>query len=795
MSSSKGASVPSRRKLDELARAHHSLDAAKPAQTARGKRAGLGLLRRLLDRLPRRQPADIRAILAVPFFEHSGSLLMAHAASTAFTLLAAWLAPAPWRLGFLAANVALLALRAWQLRRASVLIGAGRRTAVLPLLPGYILAGCVWSALNGIFCGYVGMLGHNEVLRVLASTFATAVSAGIAARNAGAPVFASCQIAMWILPTIAGDFAQGGLHDVLGGAILVFVATMGSIVRRLHADMLKMILVERTSAALAARFDAALSNMSQGLILYDKDGMLRVINRRFFAIFGLPGACVSAGQQASDVVRACLSAGVLKVRGATPISLEAYARDAAVRGVLTLADGRFVAVSCEALQDGGSISTYEDITERRASEARIAHMAMHDALTGMPNRVLFRDRLDQAVARLSRGEAFGLACLDLDHFKAVNDTLGHNMGDKLLQAVAARLAGCVREVDLVARLGGDEFAILLPGLERAADAQTVARRLIETVKGAYHIDGATMTIGVSIGIALAPQDGSGADALLMHADLAMYAAKADGRGGVRLFERDLSVKLAARQALERELQDALEGGVLEVRYEPIQCTRTGSVTAFAAVACWQHPTRGLLQAEQFMPFAQERGLQGALGEWLLRTACVEAAGWPAHVCLSVKLSPAQARCAGLLAGIGPCLAESGLVPARLEIEIQEAALLDEADSVLNGLRAVRALGVRLAFDNFGAALSYLSTMDRIAFDKIRIGRAFVEKLDRSERAVAIVGAIVGLGNSLGLATAADGARSDAHMAVLRTLGCGEAQGYGFDAPRTKAEIAELLAET
>ncbi len=508
------------------------------------------MLRRLL---PGHEPSDIRATLAVPFFENSGSLLIAHAASVGFCVLAVWVSPDAFPIGAVFANVVLLVLRARLLRTAAQRLEEGGPTAILPLLARYIAVGCAWSGLNGILSAYLVMGGHNEVLRILAATFGAAVCAGISARNAGAPIFATAQIGLWLLPVAVADFSNGGMRAVLGGAVLVFAGTVAAIVRRLHAGLLKMILLERTSAALATHFDAALSNMSQGLILYDKDGTLRVINRRFFAIFALPPDCVTAGERAADVMRACLSAGVLNGACVASVSLEACAREAASRGVLALSDGRFVAVSTEIMPDGGSISTYEDITERRANEARIAHMAMHDSLTGMPNRVLFRDRLGQAVARLSRGEAFALACLDLDHFKAVNDTLGHNMGDKLLQAVAARLACCVREVDLVARLGGDEFAILLPGLERGADAQVMAGRLIEAVCGIYHIDGATMTIGLSIGIAMAPRDGSGAEALMLHADMAMYAAKGDGRGCTRLFERDLSVKRAARQTLEREL--------------------------------------------------------------------------------------------------------------------------------------------------------------------------------------------------------------------------------------------------
>ncbi len=736
--------------------------------------------------------ADIRIALALPLLEQTGSLVLGHVATVLLAALTFMVTRQAWAMWLLAADVVLLVARLVHLHLAARLRARIGARATLTSMPTYRALGIAWSVVNGLMVARsLGdpALNHYHIVFL---TTALGMSAGIAARCAGTPLYALTQILCWTLPNTV-ERALGPSGDrIMVLATVVWWISLVFIVTRLYGDMFSMICVQRRSGAVAARFNAALSNMSQGLIVYDAEGTLRVINRRFFKLFGLPPDTLAEGDRAEDVARVCQAAGLLAGQACATVDFGAPGKGGTPT-ILELADGRAIALSGERMPDGGSITTYEDITERRANEARIAHMALHDGLTNMPNRLLFRDRLDQSVARLGRGEGFAIACLDLDHFKEVNDTLGHNTGDRLLQEVATRLTCCVREVDLVARLGGDEFAVLLPGIHEAGEAHGVARRLIDTISGAYEIDGASMMIGVSIGIALAPHDGTTAEALLMHADLAMYAAKADGRGGARLFESDLSTRLAARQDLERDFRRALARHEFVMHYQPIVSVAEGRVTGLEALCRWNHPQRGLVNPDQFIPFAEESGLIVPLGNWVLETACREAVGWPQPVSVAINLSPVQFRNGGLLEAVLGALERSGLAPGRLEVEITEAAILRETDATLSALRHLRALGVRVAFDDFGTGYSSLSYLHRFVFDKLKIDKSFIHDLGGSDSAIAIVRAITGLGANLNLLTTAEGVETVSQLAQLRQLGCTEVQGFLFSEPRPNEDVAMLLA--
>jgi diguanylate cyclase (GGDEF)-like protein len=738
------------------------------------------------------EPEDIRIALAAPLLEHSSSLLTAHAGLAVLALIATVVTQQRWAFWFCLSNIAMLLLRIVHLnyvRRLRARFGSG---VVLRAMIGYWALGIPWAASGGLFVAFSNADPANSALHAISLAVALGICSGIAARCAGVPAYALTQIGCWILPQAVQNLGMGPWNVLIALAMFAYLIAMISIVRRLRTDMLALICLRRRSDALASRFDAALSNMSQGLVLFDALGSLRVVNRSLYRMFGLAAGTLVEGDGMGDLARACLSAGLAEEHDASIFTLGQHPGATPAR-VIEMKDGRSISVSFSGLADGGTIATFEDITERRANEARIAHMAMHDALTDLPNRLLFRDRLDQFVARLGRREVFAVACLDLDHFKAVNDTLGHNMGDELLKEVATRLSCCVREVDLVARLGGDEFAVLLPGVAEASEACIVAKRLIETISGLYEIGGASMTIGVSIGVALAPRDGADAEALLMHADLAMYAAKADGRGGVRMFEHDLSTRLAERQDLERDFRAALEGEEFVLHYQPIVDVARGRIAAFEALVRWQHPRRGLVPPDQFIPFAEESGLVVPLGEWVLDTACSQAAAWPEKVSVAVNLSPVQFRDPGLLDAIMGALSRSGLAPARLELEITEASVLGASEATLATLRHLRSLGVKIAFDDFGTGFSSLSYLHRFSFDKLKIDKSFIGDLGVSESADAIVRAVTGLGANLNLVTTAEGVETAAQLAQLRALGCGQVQGYLFSRPRPNADVPMLLA--
>ncbi|WP_428485230.1 putative bifunctional diguanylate cyclase/phosphodiesterase [Rhodopila sp.] len=529
-------------------------------------------------------------------------------------------------------------------------------------------------------------------------------------------------------------------------------------------------------AAQHARLEAALGNMNQGLCLFGADGRLAVANRRFVEMFGEPEP-------------EALAETVLRNAGLHML-LES-GRDGAVAALsCELPDGRSIAVSQQAVASGGWVATYEDISERRATEGRLAHMARHDPLTGLPNRLLFSERMQQTLARARRGDGIAVLCLDLDRFKTVNDTLGHAAGDALLRAVTERLRQCTRETDLVVRFGGDEFVIVQEKASQPTDATALARRLVEMLGQAFDIDQQEVVIGVSIGIALSMDGLETPDALLKRADLALYRAKDDGRGTFRFFEREMDAAMQARRTLEIDLRKALAEEQFELYYQPL--VQTGGIAGFEALLRWHHPTRGLVSPAEFIPVAEEIGLIGVIGAWVMSRACIDAAGWPGALKVAVNLSPAQFRTRSLAEDAAHALSTSGLAATRLELEITESVLIQDEAAVLDSLHALRAMGIRIAMDDFGTGYSSLSYLRRFPFDKIKIDQSFVKGIEDQEDSRTIVRAVIGLGRSLGIAVNAEGVETAEQLAALRAEGCGEIQGYLFSKPKPVQEIADLL---
>ena len=436
-----------------------------------------------------------------------------------------------------------------------------------------------------------------------------------------------------------------------------------------------------------------------------------------------------------------------------------------------------------------------DVTERKQAEARIAYMAQHDALTNLPNRVLFHERLDGALSQLPRrGGLIAVHCLDLDHFKSVNDTLGHPLGDELLRVVADRLKGKLRDCDLVARLGGDEFAVI-QNIAHPNEASDLAARLIAAISASYDIQGHEVIIGGSIGIALAPGDGNAADVLLRNADMALYRAKAEGRGTSHFFEAEMDRRVQARRLLELDLRKAFANGELDLHYQPLVNLLEDRIIGFEALLRWQHPERGMVMPGEFIALAEEIGLIGPIGEWVLRRACEEAARWPGDLKVAVNLSPAQFRTRAVVQAVLSALAHSGLAPQRLELEITESVLLGETDANLATLHQLRQIGTRISMDDFGTGYSSLSYLRSFPFDKIKIDRSFVRDIAERPDCMAIIRAVAGLGASLGISTTAEGVETSEQLDRLRAEGCTEAQGYLFSPPCPAADIAPLLAAT
>jgi diguanylate cyclase (GGDEF)-like protein/PAS domain S-box-containing protein len=438
------------------------------------------------------------------------------------------------------------------------------------------------------------------------------------------------------------------------------------------------------------------------------------------------------------------------------------------------------------------INVIEDVTERRRADEKIAHLAHYDALTDLPNRVLFREQIERELKRTGRGEQFALLYIDVDEFKGINDSLGHHVGDELLKAVAARIRGCIRDSDLVARLGGDEFAVIQTGVRNPDEVVEFVTRIHEAIRQPYECLGHQLATDASIGVALAPQDGTDLDQLIKNADLAMYGAKADGRRTYRFFEPEMDARAKARLTMERELRQAMVDGGFEIHYQPVVDLRSDEISGCEALLRWRHPERGMISPAEFVPVAEDTGLIVELGDWVLKTACAEAAQWPAQVRIAVNVSPVQLKCPTLALKIAGALAASGLPANRLELEITEAVLIRDDEAALAILHQLRAIGIRIALDDFGTGYSSLSYLKRFPFDKIKIDRCFISDVAEMDGSSAIVQAVVNIAASCNMTTTAEGVETLAQKGMLRTLGCTEMQGYLFSAAKPGAEVRKLF---
>ena len=542
------------------------------------------------------------------------------------------------------------------------------------------------------------------------------------------------------------------------------------------------------------RFDAAVNNMAQGLCMFDAGQRLVVCNGPYAVLYGLPAALTQPGTPLADIL-AHRAAHNLVPKADPQLYLDR--RDELVTGgqvfkeEFELGDGRVVATTYHPMADGGWVATHEDVTVQRQQQDRIRHLARHDVLTDLPNRAYFGEQLTGIESRIARGEQWGLLYFDLDHFKSVNDTLGHTVGDALLREVAARLEQTRREHDVAARLGGDEFALLIGPLQRPDEAAVVAQRIVDAIAAPFLIEGHEVSIGTSIGIAVAPADGSDAISLMRNADLALYRAKAEGRGNFQFFEAGMNAALQERRFLETGIKAALALKQFRLVYQPLIRLEDRSISGFEALLRWDHPVRGLIPPDTFIPIAEEIGAIVPIGQWVLREACKTAATWPDSVRIAVNLSPAQFKSRDLVAQVVSALAEAGLAGNRLELEITESLLLVETEVTLQTLHRLREHGVRISMDDFGTGYSSLSYLRSFPFDKIKIDRSFVGNLGDHPDSQAIVQAVIGLGHRLGMATTAEGVETEDELNIITAQGCQEVQGFLFSPPIT-ASAAKLL---
>jgi diguanylate cyclase (GGDEF)-like protein len=546
------------------------------------------------------------------------------------------------------------------------------------------------------------------------------------------------------------------------------------------------------------QFDAALNNMVQGLLMYDPTGHLIISNRRFAEIYGMPWekwspACL--GTTVREGIK--LADSLANVTTKNPTQLVGEIQNILNRRkpgtfIIERSDGRTYASTNAPMADGGYVVTLDDITEARGREEKISHLARYDALTDLPNRVLFFEKMKESLPPGPLGGAVAVMSLDLDDFKSVNDTLGHPIGDKLLQNVAERMRGCIRETDIAARLGGDEFAVAQIPLNGPADATSLATRLIETVGAPYQLDGHQIMVGTSVGIAIAPADGTEPDQLMRNADTALYRCKADGGNTYRFFEPEMDARMQERRALELDLRKALANGEFVLNYQPLINLKTGKISSCEALIRWHQPERGLVLPRDFISIAEETGLIVPIGEWVLRRACADAVQWSNQITVAVNVSPVQFKSGNFVQTVANALNDSQLPASRLELEVTELVLMQDTKAAHALFHRLKDIGVTIAMDDFGTGYSSLGYLRSFPFNKIKIDQSFIRDIAKNKDSLAILRAVVGLGRSLGIVTTAEGVETKSQLEVLITEGCTEAQGYFFSQPVSAVEVKDLL---
>ncbi|MEF2550772.1 EAL domain-containing protein [Aurantimonas sp. A2-1-M11] len=550
----------------------------------------------------------------------------------------------------------------------------------------------------------------------------------------------------------------------------------------------------REAAAEAAEhlrvLSAALQNMSNGLVMVGPDGIITLHNERACELLGLgsselrPGMPLETFLQNFGAHAGWDAARIARVSNTHAIWMR---RSTITRVEHQLADGRVLGVACCPMADGGAILTYDDMTEARKVQATITHMAYHDALTGLPNRRSFQDEL---TARFVASEPTTILMIDLDRFKAVNDTLGHPVGDALLIQVGDRLRGCCEPNDVIFRLGGDELAILPGNREHSG---TLARRVVEAFARPFTADSHRISIGCSVGIATASGTDD-PDLVVRQADLALYKAKKNGRNRIECYESGMMEDAVKRRDMETDMERALKQGEFTLNYQPLFSLPDRGLVGFEALIRWNHPTLGMVPPSDFIPLAEDTSLITEIGAWVLQEACREASRWPGDLYVSVNVSPVQLHKTDMLRQVTNALAEFGLTPHRLELELTETAMVDDGRRISATLRALRSLGVRIAMDDFGTGYSSLAHLREFDLDRIKIDRSFIDSAPGDASSMAVLRAVTMMARDLSIATTAEGVENEEQLERLLDLGCGTAQGYFLGRPMT-AEAARALMRT
>jgi diguanylate cyclase (GGDEF)-like protein len=538
--------------------------------------------------------------------------------------------------------------------------------------------------------------------------------------------------------------------------------------------------------------------MAQGLCMFDGNQRLTVWNDRYVELLSMPAHLLKVGTPLHEILTSRVATGMRRNPDDPAVKVkvkELLALPADASRTDELLDGKIVMLTRQPMAGGGWVTLIEDITERRRAEAEIVHLARHDVLTGLANRAEFNARLEEASRRLKRnGGNLTVMMIDLDRFKAVNDTLGHLAGDQLLSEVARRLQSTVRDTDVLARLGGDEFAIIQEGgADQREGAVALALRIIEAISVPFDLNGQQVEVGTSIGIALAPEDGVEPDELLRRADLALYSVKSSGRNDFCLFRNEMLEIVNTQQSAERELREAIAQRQFELHYQPVVDVKTRELRGVETLVRWRHPDKGMIAPDHFIPLAESTGLIVPLGEWILNQACADAANWPADVKVAINISAIQFKKGNLFEVILSALVKTGLQPERLELEITETSLLENQDAHLTTIRQLKNLGLSIALDDFGTGFSSINYLTIFPFDKIKIDKSFTKGILSRADCKAVVACSLALAKGLGIVTTVEGIETEEQFEYMRAAGVELAQGYLFGKPVPISEFGRASA--
>jgi diguanylate cyclase (GGDEF)-like protein len=660
----------------------------------------------------------------------------------------------------------------------------------------YQIGAMLYAIALGIWCVVALLSSDDAVAHMICLTVTTGYMAAGAGRTYGRPWIFHLQI-LFACGPMALALALHGSPYYIGMAVLsaLFFIALKQITTGLQKIFVRALVAREREAALAIQFDTALNNMPHGLCMFGADGRLAVMNHRFSEMMRLSEDLVHRGANAPDIVAACIGAGTVSAASGKLIVSEV---DSLQAGYITTADpdsanGRALSWTFQPMAGGGTVVLVEDITERRNAEARISHLARYDELTALPNRVNFRDEMERLLAiSHSAARLSALLFIDLDQFKQVNDTLGHPCGDELLCAVADRLREMLRPEDFVARFGGDEFVVFQQNIKSEEDAAGLARRIVDRLSERYEIDNHLVEIGASVGIAMTSPPGISADTLMKNADMALYRAKADGRGTYCFFRDEMALTVEARRILELDLRKALANEEFELFYQPLVNLKSGRISTCEALLRWNHPERGTVSPVDIIPVAEDMGLIVDLGRWILRKACMEAMKWPEGVSVAVNFSPQQFHQRDVLSEVRYALEVSGLPANRLEIEITESSLLRNTQWIHDALSQLHAAGVRISLDDFGTGYSSLSYLHNFPLQKVKIDRSFLEGID-SDRPLTLLRGVARLSADLGMSVVVEGIETNEQLELISADGTvTEAQGYLFSRPVPAARVRQLL---